>query len=79
MCDLISAFFASIFFIYTRFENTHEAIVDKETWKLAQKLRKTHRRHDTIGEANPLTELLYCADRGAKLYNHRSRGTATKP
>ena len=61
------------------FENTHEAIVDKETWKLAQKLRKTHRRHGTIGEANPLTELLYCADRGAKLYNHRSRGTATKP
>ncbi|WP_371254378.1 hypothetical protein [Oscillibacter sp. 1-3] len=53
--------------------------MDKETWKLAQKLRKTHRRHDTIGEANPLTELLYCADRGAKLYNHRSRGTATKP
>ncbi len=44
------------------FENTHEAIVDKETWELAQKLRKTPRRHDTIGEANPLTGLLYCAD-----------------
>ena len=61
------------------FENTHEAIVDKETWELAQKLRKTPRRHDTIGEANPLTGLLYCADCGAKLYNHRSRGTADKP
>ena len=61
------------------FENTHEAIVDKETWELAQKLRKTPRRHDTIGEANPLTGLLYCADCGAKLYNHRSRGTPTKP
>ena len=61
------------------FENTHEAIVDKETWELAQKLRKTPRRHDTIGEANPLTGLLYCADCGAKLYNHRSRGTAVKP
>ena len=61
------------------FENTHEAIVDKETWELAQKLRKTPRRHDTIGEANPLTGLLYCADCGAKLYNHRSRGTAAKP
>ena len=23
------------------FENTHEAIVDKETWELAQKLRNT--------------------------------------
>ena len=56
------------------FENTHEAIVDKETWKLAQKLRKTPRRIDTWGEANPLTGLLYCADCGAKMYNHRSKG-----
>ena len=61
------------------FENTHEAIVDKETWELAQKLRKTPRRHNTIGVANPLTGLLYCADCGAKLYNHRSRGNAAKP
>ena len=56
------------------FENTHEAIVDAETWELAQKLRKTPRRHDTLGEANPLTGLLYCADCGEKMYNHRSRG-----
>ena len=28
------------------FENTHEAIVDRETWELAQKLRKTTRRID---------------------------------
>ncbi len=55
------------------FENTHEAIVDKETWELAQKLRKTPRRHDTLGEANPLTGLLFCADCGAKMYNHRSQ------
>ena len=56
------------------FENTHEAIVDKETWELAQKLRKTPRRIDTWGEANPLTGLLYCADCDAKMYNHRSKG-----
>ena len=56
------------------FENTHEAIVDKETWELAQKLRKTPRRIDTFGVANPLTGLLYCSDCGAKMYNHRSRG-----
>ena len=61
------------------FENTHEPIVDKATWELAQKLRKTPRRHDTIGEANPLTGLLYCADCGEKLYNHRSRGNPSKP
>ena len=61
------------------FENTHEAIVDKETWELAQKLRKTPRRHDTIGEANPLTGLLFCADCGAKMYNQRTRGSDSKP
>jgi len=53
------------------FENTHEAIVDEKTWHLAQELRKTVRRTDTLGEANPLTGLMFCADCGAKMYNHR--------
>ena len=56
------------------FEDTHEAIVDKQTWELAQKLRRTPKRVDTIGEANPLTGLVYCADCGEKMYNHRRRG-----
>lgn len=56
------------------FENTHEAIVDKGTWELAQSLRQTPRRIDHIREANPLTGLVYCADCGAKMYNHRSPG-----
>ena len=60
------------------FENTQEPIVDKETWLLAQKLLETPRRNDTIGEANPLTGLVYCADCGAKMYNHRTR-TKQKP
>ena len=63
---------------WTIFENTHEAIVDKETWELAQQIRKTVKRTDTVGVANPLTGLLYCADCGAKLYNHRGRSQATK-
>ena len=54
------------------FENTHEAIVDPETWRLAQRTRRTVHRIDTTGEVNPLTGILYCADCGAKLYNHRS-------
>ncbi len=56
------------------FEDTHEAIVDKQTWELAQKLRRTPKRVDTIGEANPLTGLVYCADCGEKMYNHRRKG-----
>jgi hypothetical protein len=58
---------------WTVFEHTHEAIVDPETWKLAQQVRKTVRRTDTTGEANPLTGLLYCADCGAKMYNHKGK------
>ena len=55
------------------FENTHEAIVDAETWEVAQKVRRTQRRKDSFGVANPLTGLLFCADCGAKMYNHRGR------
>lgn len=59
------------------FENSHEAIVDKETWELAQKLRETKRcYHDRTGEANPLTGLVYCADCGEKMYNHRHKTKA---
>ena len=55
------------------FENTQEAIIDKETWERVQTLRKTIRRTDTIGTANPLTGLMFCADCGAKMYNHRGK------
>ena len=53
------------------FENTQEPIIDEETFQTAQKLRKTGRRTTSLGEANPLTGLLYCADCGARLYNER--------
>ena len=55
------------------FENTHEAIIDKATWERVQEIRLTVRRTDTTGEANPLTGLMFCADCGAKMYNHRNR------
>jgi hypothetical protein len=58
-------------------ENTHEPIVDPGIWETAQRCRTVKRRTDTTGEANPLTGLLYCADCGSRLFNHR-RGPTEK-
>ncbi|MCL2841630.1 MAG: DUF4368 domain-containing protein [Defluviitaleaceae bacterium] len=57
------------------FENTHERIVTAEIFDTVQRLRKTVRRNDTIGEANSLTGLLFCADCNGKLYYKRSRAS----
>ena len=57
---------------WTIFENTHEAIIDQETFDLAQKVRSKVRRYpDGWGDVAPLTGLLYCADYGGKMYVHR--------
>jgi hypothetical protein len=60
------------------FENRHEAIISQDVFDSVQKLRKTPRRVDKLGYANPLTGLLWCADCGAKLYNYR-RSEPRKP
>ena len=63
----------------TYFAGTQEAIVDLETWEICQKLRQTSRRiNSSIGEANPFTGLVYCAECGALLYNHRERKPRVK-
>ena len=57
---------------WTIFENTHEAIIDQETFDLAQKVRSKVRRYpDGWGDVAPLTGLMYCADCGGKMYVHR--------
>jgi DNA invertase Pin-like site-specific DNA recombinase len=53
------------------FEGTQEAIVHPETWGTAQKCRKVKRRRNSTGNTNPLTGLVYCADCGGRMYNHR--------
>lgn len=57
---------------WTIIENTHEAIIDQDTYDNCQRMRANIRRYpDGWGEAHPLGGLLYCADCGAKMYVHR--------
>ena len=60
-----------------RFKNTHEAIIDKETWDIVQKVREGRKRITKSGNINKYSGLLYCADCGARLtYNS---GNKPKP
>ena len=50
---------------------THEAIIDKETFEIVQKIRAGKRRPTRMGEMPMFSGLLYCADCGSKLTFHR--------
>jgi hypothetical protein len=44
-------------------ENTHDAIIDPQTWERVQKLRNdTKRKHTAMGEMGVLNGLLFCPD-----------------
>lgn len=60
------------------FKNTHPAIVDEETWHLAQKLRKTVRKPSYDRPPHPLTGLVYCADCGHKMTHRQPSPTKAK-
>jgi DNA invertase Pin-like site-specific DNA recombinase len=54
------------------FENVHEPIISQETFDTVQRLRATNRRvNNVLGESNPLTGIVFCADCGRKMYNKR--------
>lgn len=50
------------------FEDTHPAIIDRETWERVQELRKNRRRPTKTGKQSMFSGLVYCADCGAKLH-----------
>lgn len=50
------------------FENTHEAIIDIDTWERVQELRRNKRRPTRTGKTNMFSGIARCADCGEKLY-----------
>ena len=50
------------------FENTHEAIINRETYDIVQRIRDGRRRVTPMGEMPTLSGMVFCADCGAKLY-----------
>ncbi len=50
------------------FENTHEAIIDEETFERVQELRKNKRRPTKTGKTNMFSGIAKCADCGSKMY-----------
>ncbi len=57
------------------FENTHEPIIDEETWKLANKIKARRKKTPYTEDPFNLTGLLYCADCGSKLIRHDAQPT----
>lgn len=54
---------------YAIFENTHEPIIDRQTWEMVQRIRAgTKRRQPKNTEKHMFAGLLYCADCGCKLH-----------
>lgn len=56
------------------FKNTHDAIIDEDTFEIVQKLRENKRRVTRQEELPLFSGLLVCADCGEKLYFCRGKG-----
>ena len=54
-------------------EGSHEAIVDRETWDIVQRVRQHKRRRTNMDEQNKYSGLVVCSDCGATMVLHRSR------
>lgn len=55
------------------FENTHEAIIDKDIFDIVQRIRAGRRRPTPLGAMPVLSGMLFCADCGAKMYQVRGK------
>ena len=59
---------------WVTFENTHPAIIDRETWDMAQKELSQRHRPTRTGDMGLFSGLLFCADCGLRLHHRRSAG-----
>ena len=50
------------------FKNTHEAIINEDTYETVQRIRSVKRRPSAMGEMSVFSGLVYCADCGKKMY-----------
>ena len=57
------------------FPNTHEALIDEETFALAQKRIATRHRPTKSDEIDLFSGLLFCGDCGYKMYLQKGTGT----
>ncbi len=55
------------------FKNTHEPIIDEETWNTVQRIQENRQRPTKIGKINIFSGHLFCKDCGSKLYYCTSR------
>lgn len=60
------------------FENTQEAIIDKETFETVQKMRGTKRAYTKFNEINIFSGLLFCADCGGRMTIRRRKDDRRK-
>ena len=60
------------------FENTHEAIIDAETFERVQELSKNKRRPARTGKSNMFSGIVRCADCKEKLYYCTSKNFETR-
>ena len=63
---------------WATFENTHEAIIDEETFSTVQKIREARHRPSKLGEISMFSGLVYCADCGKRMYLCRCKGMKQK-
>ncbi len=61
------------------FENTHPAIVDRDTFKLVQKIREGRHRQTRTGKVSIFSGLVFCEDCGQKMYYQSSKKERRDP